>query len=183
MWPIIKELHNQLLSEVDLDAPYMDVARNGVKRSVDHEGKAGWCARTAISLQKLNDKLLTPKPPSVKVEQPPEPPEPPPPKHQPVDYSGSDLGHNAFLFVSLQRHATVCPMARPQAFEIARQKLMTHIGAKDLPGMGATLTDLMAWANRRFDSEVGAMVAAGMGGEWCRSMTATITTYQRMMFE
>ena len=35
-------------------------------------------------------------------------------------------------------------MARPQAFEIARQKLMTHIGAKDLPGMGATLTDLMA---------------------------------------
>ena len=77
-------------------------------------------------MQKLNDKLLTPKPPSVKESQPPEPPEPPPPKHQPVDYSGRP-GYNAFLFGSAPGPATVCPTARPQAFEIARQKLMTQL--------------------------------------------------------
>jgi hypothetical protein len=54
-------------------------------------------------------------------------------------------------------------------------------GSKELENVSP---EIIVWAAQEIrKGGVGTTVEAGLSGEWCRSMTATITAYQRMMFE
>ena len=167
--PKIKIFYDQLLSEVDVTSAAVAETKQAVEQEY-RRFSGHWCAWATKHLQDWNDHLveLPPPPP------PPPEPEPPPPPPPPVNLAYTVEGQTAFLSISLQRHATLCPAARSQAFELARSAVLARL---------AWAEGLRDWANDKFEQDVRPLFATGLSGQWCRGMTAVITAQQRAMFE